>query len=146
MYNTTVRTSHSEGFTFRASWYRAINRIRSKSVRNRIFNHILEYAFTHRFVLTGNSTIDSLMILITSEIDQQFGWSSGVEEPELPEPPVEDAESPSSEAETKRVANTEIIIHDDKNPSRDPVRVTYPPGAVVVKPPKYDYFDPDTFQ
>lgn len=149
MYNTLSTQKPSESFTFRASWYRAINRIRSKSVRNRIINHILEYAFTHRFVLTGNSTIDSLMILITSEIDQEFGWRSGIEEPE----PVEAVDNNTdtdketgADADTgdntSRCADTEITIHGgNNNPSGETLRISYPPGAIPLISSRYEYFD-----
>lgn len=43
---------------------------------------IAEYAFTHSFTLTGNSTLDPLMILIAEQIDAELGRDSGIKEPE----------------------------------------------------------------
>lgn len=120
MYNAPVNAQQTENFTFRSSWYSAINRIRSKTLRRRIFNYVLEYAFTHQFVLTGNATIDSLMIVIIGQIDQELGCESGIIEPEPTVEEIVDVTTATTEGKGTVEETTDSSSNRDTNNSSSP--------------------------
>ncbi len=61
----------NDSFTFHASWIKAMQFIKSQSVRNRLVAAIVEYGLTRVHTPIGNPVADAIFCLVIDRIDRE---------------------------------------------------------------------------